>query len=105
MKDNGNNSAVIDGAEGDVYDRIRSPGFGPDGKRFSYVAKTGEKEFVLVDAYKGNPFDSILTHELSKWYPFEEVSIIWDSPTTFHYLARDGDKIYLVEEEITRIDD
>jgi len=91
---------VVDGTEGKRYDDIRSIMFSPDGKRISYVAtvKSGsddweEKELLVVEETEGRKYDLIYDSFLGG-------KIVFDSPHSFHYLAKKGDEIYLVEETI-----
>jgi Tol biopolymer transport system component len=48
QKENGQ-SAVIDGLEGKLYERIENLKFSPDGKRVSYVATSALNKIVVVD--------------------------------------------------------
>jgi WD40 repeat protein len=80
---------VVDGNEGKRYDEGRSLIFSPDSRRVAYLAITGDKMFVVVDGEEGNPYDVIT---------FVGQRIVFDSPDSFHYLARKDRDIYLVEE-------
>lgn len=64
----------------------------PDNKRVAYVAKVGDKWFVVVDGEEGDQYDAIVG--------FGGGRIIFDSADNLHYLAMKGNKIYLVEETI-----
>jgi len=46
---------------------------------------------VIVDGKEGKPYDSIL-------FIYNGGSIVFDSQDSFHYLARKGKGVYLVEE-------
>ncbi|MDI6761339.1 MAG: hypothetical protein QMD05_10980 [Candidatus Brocadiaceae bacterium] len=85
---------VVDGKEERQYDDIGagSPIFSPDGKRVAYGAKVGNKWFVVVDRKEGGQYDSLFTGAGGR--------IVFNSPNSLHCFAREGDKIYLVEEKI-----
>ncbi len=83
---------VVDGMEGKRYAAIEEDSiiFSPDSKRVAYVATNGNKQFVVVDGMEGKQYDVIVTPSGGK--------ISFDSPDSFHYLAFEGDRVYLVEE-------
>ncbi len=80
----------VDGKEDKPYDDILkgTPIFSPDSKHVAYGAKVGNKWLVVVDGKEGKPYDG---------FP-RGTRIVFDSPDAFHYLARAGEQIYLVEE-------
>jgi Tol biopolymer transport system component len=53
--------AVIDGAEGPVYNRIANgtPLFSPDGKRVVYAAQKGQKWVAVLDGQAGPEYDFV----------------------------------------------
>lgn len=78
------------------YDFIAEGGllFSPDSKHIVYKAMEGTKWCVVVDDIEGKPYDGILAYTLG------EKSIVFDSVTSFYYLARKENAIYLVEERL-----
>lgn len=101
----------------------------PDSRRVAYLAKMGNKQFVVVDGKEEKQYDSIGGGTLifspdskrvaygatigNKWFVVvdgkEEKqydglvkggTIIFDSSDSLHYLARKGSIIYLVEKRI-----
>jgi Tol biopolymer transport system component len=89
-----NQFVIVDGIEGVRYDTIvtDSPTFSPDSQRVAYVAEADNKQFVVVDGMEGKQYDSIVIPNGG--------NISFDSPDSFHYLACEGDIVYLVEESI-----
>jgi hypothetical protein len=85
---------VVDGKEKKQYDGIGKGSliFSPDGKRVAYGAEVGDKWFVVVDGKEEKQYDDPLFWAGGR--------IVFDSPDGLHYLAREGSKIYLVEEKI-----
>jgi hypothetical protein len=51
---------------------------------------------VVVDGKEGKPYDSII-------FIYNGGNIVFDSKDSFHYLARKGKGIYLVEEISTTV--
>jgi hypothetical protein len=90
LKDDNGVTVVLDGQSGREFRAVgdNSLAFGPDSKAFSYVAKTTRGWTVMLNGTEGDVFDDILGG------PF------FDSPTTFHYVARDHSKAFLVEEAL-----
>ena len=62
----------------------------PDSKHFAYVAVRGKKQFVVVDGKEGKEYDGFLLGS----------KLVFDSPKSFHTLARRGIEIFRVEVEI-----
>ena len=58
----------------------------------AFAAQKGDKHFVVVDGIEGKQYDVVVTAGGGK--------IVFDSPDSFHYLALEGDRVYLVEERI-----
>ncbi|MCD4782856.1 MAG: hypothetical protein K8T10_03385 [Candidatus Eremiobacteraeota bacterium] len=84
---------VIDGNEGVKYDDIRTaPIFSPDSKLAVYTAYREGKEFVVVEGKEGKKYDNVFLNEGNE-------SVLFKLPDTFHYIARKGSNIYLVEEK------
>ena len=81
---------IADGIEYEPYNEILSIGFSPDSKRVVYSVKQDNTEMVVVEGNKGRVYDNILG----------EGGIVFESPDVFHYLAKKGNAIYLVEEKI-----
>lgn len=92
---NGANVIMIDGKGRKQYSDIIEGTliFSPDGKHVVFGAQDGDKQFVIVDGKKDSGYDFII-------FPYEGGTIIFDSLNSFHYLARKGAGIYLVEEMI-----
>ena len=76
----------------------------PDNKRVACGARMGKlgdfltdkwfsnKCSVVVDGKEEGPYDDLLTWAGGR--------IVFDSPDGLHYLAKEGSKLYLVEEKI-----
>jgi Tol biopolymer transport system component len=56
QKENGQ-SAVIDGVEGKLYERIENLKFSPDGRRVAYVAISSLNKIIVVDANEAAKYD------------------------------------------------
>jgi len=84
---------ILDGKDIGKYDVIDALTFSPDSKKIAYVATENATDSVVVGGTKGRNYDQILTS-------YSQSKIQFDSPDSLHYLARDGGKIYLVEEKI-----
>ncbi len=84
---------VVDGKPGRPYDDIRagSVAFSPDGKRVSYVVSSKGKQFVVVDAKEGVPFDAILP---------PRGSATFDSNEVVRYLAHEGMNVYSIVQQL-----
>ena len=78
------------GVEGKPYQDIYAILFSADNKRMLYAAKQDNKELVVVDGNDGRSYDFILG----------EGQVVFDSPTSFHYMAAQGKNILLVQESI-----
>ena len=85
---------VVDGKEERQYDGIGQSTliFSPDGKRVAYGAQVGNKWLVVVDGKEGRQYDDL--------FAWAGGRIVFNSPDGLHYLASEGNKIYLVEEKI-----
>ena len=105
---------VVDGKEGAEYGSVHPSTlcFSPDGRRLAYVAHKNNSRIVVVDATEGRPYDrfgvqeeirSFETgpHTRTTIFSYPGPKIIFDSPDAFHYLARKGRNIYLVQENMT----
>lgn len=103
---------VVDGKEGAEYGSVHPSTlcFSPDGRRLAYVAHKSNSRIVVVDATEGRPYDrfgvqeeirSFETgpHTRTTIFSYPGPKIIFDSPDAFHYLARKGRGIYLVQEK------
>ena len=92
----GNKSVVVvDGKKEKEYYLIepRSLVFSPDSQRVAYAARVDRrKEFAVVDGEEGKQYDGIVALGGGR--------IVFDSPDSFYYLGRRGDKIYLVQETL-----
>ncbi len=80
----------INGVEGERYQDIYSINFSPDSRHIVYPARMANKDMVVVNGDNGKKYDEILGG----------YQVIFDSPNSFHYMARSGNKIFLVEETI-----
>ncbi len=85
---------VVDGREGKEYDGIMEgdPVFSPDSEHVAYRAARGNKRLVIVDGEEGKEYDDIVAIGGAK--------LAWDDDNKLHYLAKKGDTIILVEEEL-----
>jgi hypothetical protein len=54
------------------------------------MAQVGNKWLMVADGNEGKQYDGIV----------EGSNIVFDSPDNLHYLAKEGNKIYLVEMAI-----
>jgi len=84
---------VLDGKPGKRYDGVFTGTltFSPDGKHIAYIARRGKKQFVVVDETEGRAFD---------WISSKDAGVVFDSPSSFHYIAGDGLNVLLVEETL-----
>jgi hypothetical protein len=78
---------VIDGKEGKKYDSVGHLTVSPDDKTVVYTARLGDRQSTVAAGKEGKQYDGI--------FP-----IIFDSPNSFHYLAKDAGMYYLVEETL-----
>jgi hypothetical protein len=62
--------------------------FSPDSKHIIYVAGDKNKEFVCVNGEEGEKYDGIIGLPC------------FDSPSEFHYMGIQGNKLYLIRERI-----
>jgi WD40 repeat protein len=81
---------LTDYVEGKVYQDVYHIAFSPDSKRVVYSARLDNKDLVVVDGNNGNRYDELPGLGM----------IYFDSENSFHYLARKGNRILLVEERI-----
>jgi Tol biopolymer transport system component len=86
---------VVDGKEQKKYDEVPSLIFSPDSKHLAYVAFRDKKQFVVLDGVEGKQYDGIF-----KVGGVGIAKFIFDSPDALHYLAVNGNSLYLVEEII-----
>jgi len=56
IRTGGQQAAVVDGWEIGRYDQVRGLAFAPDSKRYAFIAKTGAKNFLVIDG-KREPQD------------------------------------------------
>jgi len=70
--------------------------FSPDSKHLIYGVLNSYGQSVVVDGKAGKPYDSII-------FIYNGGSIVFDSQDRFHYLARKGKGVYLVEEISTTV--
>ena len=84
----------MDGEEGRLYDNVGDGFlvFSPDSKHFAHVAGASRRMFIVVDGQPGWQYNHVIHHRGR--------SIIFDSPNSFHYLARRQSGAYLVTEQI-----
>jgi hypothetical protein len=82
---------VIDGEPGALYDKVHQPHLSPDGSRVAYAARSGEREFVVVDGAEGPPYDEI---------DFSHVQYVqfWGPGQSIVYAARRGAKRHVVSD-------
>lgn len=90
VEDDTKRFVVADDVEGPVYQDIFHIVFSPDSKRLVYSAKINNKGLVIVDGNNGTSYDELPGLGM----------IYFDSANSFHYLARKGNTILLVEEKI-----
>lgn len=83
---------VVDGKEEKQYNGVLALIFSPDSQRVAYMAELGDKQFVVVDGKEAREYDNLIVIGGGR--------IIFDSSDTLHYLAQEGDDMYLVEEKI-----
>ena len=81
---------VADDIEGLPYQDILHIAFSPNSRQLVYSARLNNKELVVVDGINGRMYDTL--QGLGE--------IIFDTPDSFHYMARKGNDIFLVEEKI-----
>ena len=81
--------AVVDSIEGKQYDAAAGLIFSPDSQRLAYFAQAGDEWFDVVDGIEGRKYSGL-----------SEGGLAFDSASSLHYLALDGNKVYLVEETV-----
>jgi hypothetical protein len=103
----GKELVVVDGVEGNEYGGIQArPGFGPtpgvlgvlegslvfspDSRHVAYLARRGDKQFLVVDGVEGKEYEGFLSGS----------RLVFDSPTQLHALAFRGGEFFRVEMEI-----
>ena len=81
---------VLDGEETEGYDWIKNITFSPNSNHLLFVARDDGTldEYVVMDGVHRKNYDEIIS------------PIYFDSEDSFHYLAIQGDEVYLVEEKI-----
>ena len=99
---------VVDGVEGRQYDRIGSITFSPDSKHIAYVAGMArgpaeEEYFVVVDGVERKRYDDIAGYRQEYGLLVNFNQLIFDTPDKFHYIARKGNKLLLVQEKIAAL--
>ena len=84
---------VVGGEPSRRWDMAAYLDFSPDSRHYAYAAIQGDEAFAVVDEEPSpNKYDAI-------WNP-PGARLIFDSPTSFHYLAVKAGNIYLVREEL-----
>jgi len=85
---------VVDGEEVSRHSRIGSPApvFGPDAKHVAYPAHDRGKDFVVLDGVDGKRYDAVVTRGGG--------TVVFDSSTSFHYIAIEDYEFLLVDEQI-----
>jgi hypothetical protein len=98
-----NSLVVIDGRDGKEHRQPEYsstellPSFSPDSHHVVYMAPIGSLHTVMVDDIEGGLYDEVLRQ--APWQT-NTSRIVFDSPTRFHYLARKGNALYLIHEEL-----
>ena len=82
--------AVVDGREDSRYDQVTAPVFSPNSAHVAYGAKNGDQWSAVVDGKEGPHYDAMLRGG----------GIVFDSPDTLHYLAQNGQTIYLIRTPV-----
>jgi hypothetical protein len=88
---------VVNGVEGKYYDGVSKVAFSPDGKHLVYFAQEGQDWFAVVDGIEMKHYERILGQEPNGE---KKSAIVFDSVTSFYYLALSGENIYLVHETV-----
>lgn len=122
---------VANGQRQPPFDEVGSPRFSPDGKRLAYLARSGDKWRVIDQGAEWQPYDDVNgrlyfspdgRHLAAVAYQgaqsrvvvdgvegeaFDQIVILGGGGVFFpaadklHYLARQGDELFLIEEELT----
>jgi len=94
----GNQGIVVEnGKEGKPWDGLGDEFvFDQRSRHSAFAAKTDGKWTVVVDGAPGVYFDFIVAFRRN----YRGGGIVFDSPASFHYLARRGKQVLLVEEKI-----
>jgi hypothetical protein len=82
---------LVNGEKQGPYDALRRSTFSSDGLHVVFPAKVGQAYFVVVDGIEGKHYEAMLT---------PDNGIVFDSASSFYYLAARSDKIYLVEHRL-----
>ena len=87
---------VVSNVEQKKYVAVSGFAFSPDGGHFICAAKNGAKYSIYVDGQPGKEYNDILA-----WV--KPQGIFFDADDAFHYIARNGDAYYLVEESLVSL--
>lgn len=86
---------VLDGKDGQPFDRVISPAFSPDGRFLVYRARQDGKRFmVVVDTLSGNISKKLAVHEIV--YP----PVFTDDGKSVAYAVQDGKTIMWMVEKL-----
>jgi hypothetical protein len=77
---------VIDGVEGNRYDRVADVQMSDDGGRVAYRAQRGDQWFMVVDGKEGKPYAEVGSVEVSA------------DGAHYAYAARTGESYFLVQD-------
>jgi len=92
---------VVDGEKGKKYEYIDDFIFNPDSKHVTYIVIHGAKMFVVIDKTEGKECNFLgFTGVSPSAEDLDIKRIVFDSADRFHYLVKNGDSIYLVEETL-----
>ncbi|MHA2065386.1 MAG: hypothetical protein ACXABY_13505 [Candidatus Thorarchaeota archaeon] len=92
VKKNSDEYVIVEQEQFGPYQKTGHLSFSPDGRRLAYITVVQDNETVVVDGVKGDLYDAIVIQGGG--------TVVFDSPTAFHYIAKRGKEFYLVEETI-----
>ncbi len=86
---------MVDGKEGKQYDMVLEGTFSPDGKRFAYTARVGDKWSVVLDGVEGKQYELRQGVPFFRQYPGLIVigGIVFESSDSFRYIVLEGAKV------------
>ena len=95
---NGKSRVVLEDVKGKEYDEIWCPRFSPAGDQIAYFARTGKKEFIVIDEKEGPSYGSAGAKE--NWFWAASYPVFGPDGKHVAYVASQGDGKFVVADGI-----